>query len=96
MKYCGKILFLKKGYQCSLHCHKVKTETFYVLKGQIKIELMKDGILIDRIMNHGDTQFILPFTYHRFSGIKNSKIIEFSTHDKPTDSYRLEQSKKLC
>jgi len=31
--YCCKILNLKKGYRCSIHYHKDKDETFYVLKG---------------------------------------------------------------
>jgi hypothetical protein len=26
--YCGKRMLLKKGFQCSLHHHKIKDETF--------------------------------------------------------------------
>src|SRR4051812_37450647 len=28
--YCGKHLLLNKGYQCSLHYHKIKDETFHL------------------------------------------------------------------
>jgi hypothetical protein len=28
--YCGKILEIKKGKRCSLHYHKLKTESFYL------------------------------------------------------------------
>lgn len=37
--YCCKHLIFLKGFQCSLHYHKLKDETFYVLKGKIKLEL---------------------------------------------------------
>jgi len=37
-KYCGKLLFFKKGLQCSVHWHKLKTETFYVHnKGRLSV-----------------------------------------------------------
>ena len=29
-KYCGKRLLLNRGYQCSVHYHKIKEETFYI------------------------------------------------------------------
>jgi quercetin dioxygenase-like cupin family protein len=36
-KYCGKLLFFVKGLACSLHYHKLKTETFYLHKGKLEI-----------------------------------------------------------
>jgi len=87
--YCGKLLNIKKGHQCSLHFHINKNETFYLLKGKIKIEYNKKK----KIMNPGDVQHIKPWMNHRFTGLKDSIIIEFSTHHKNSDSYRLEESK---
>ena len=29
-KYCGKLLFIVKGKQCSWHFHKLKDEVFFV------------------------------------------------------------------
>src|SRR5262245_29413199 len=40
-KYCGKVLILKKGKRCSLHFHVKKTETFYVQKGKVQMELQQ-------------------------------------------------------
>src|SRR5216684_4232866 len=40
-KYCMKILTLKAGYQSSLHMHKVKVETFLVVSGAVKLEVIK-------------------------------------------------------
>ena len=38
-EYCGKKLVLKKGFRCSMHFHKIKDETFYVISGKVLIEL---------------------------------------------------------
>lgn len=84
--YCGKFLYLKKGKRCSLHYHKNKDETFYVLEGEI---LMEAGDK-EKVMKKGDIQHITPMTKHRFSGLKDSVIIEFSTHHEEDDSYRVE------
>jgi len=36
-KYCGKLLYVVKGKNTSLHYHKVKDETFYVHSGKLKV-----------------------------------------------------------
>ena len=36
-KYCGKLLFIVKGKQCSWHFHKLKDEVFFVQSGKIKL-----------------------------------------------------------
>jgi mannose-6-phosphate isomerase-like protein (cupin superfamily) len=89
--YCGKILILKKGYRCSLHAHYLKKESFFCLSGKIKIEIndfyynINEGMSID----------IPVGAYHRFTGLEDSQIIEFSTHHEDSDSYRLEPSGKV-
>jgi len=84
--YCGKFLYLTKGKRCSLHYHKNKDETFYVLRGKVLMEVDDR----EKIMKKGDIQHITPLTKHRFSGLENSVIIEFSTHHEDSDSYRIE------
>lgn len=37
----GKILTLKKGFRCSLHTHKIKDETFYILDGEVLMEVFE-------------------------------------------------------
>lgn len=90
-KYCGKLLFLKKGFRCSLHYHKKKDETFYIISGEVWIEVGKT----EWLMKPGDVQHIPPNTLHRFTGITDAEIIEFSTHHLDSDSYRKELSGKV-
>lgn len=89
-KYCGKILNLKKGFRCSIHYHKNKHETFYILAGKVLMELF-DGRGIRekiRVRPIGEVQVIEPGQKHRFTGMDDSRIIEFSTHHEESDSYR--------
>lgn len=90
-KYCGKILTLKKGYRCSLHCHKIKDETFYILDGKVLMEIGSQA----RTMKDGEVVHILPNMYHRFTGLEDSRIIEISTQHFDDDSYRKELSGKV-
>jgi len=83
-EYCGKILNLKKGFGCSYHFHKNKNETFFVLSGKMLLELEGKK----KIMQTGDSQLVLPMQKHRFIGLTDTKIIEFSTHHEDSDSYR--------
>ena len=87
-KYCGKIMYLNKGYRCSYHYHKLKDETFYILKGKV---LMKVGGK-KTIMKEGDSIHILPGMKHSFAGLKDSEILEISTQHFENDSYRDNES----
>ncbi len=89
--YCGKSLLLRKGYRCSLHYHKNKDETFYVTKGKVLMEVDDEEF----VMVPGQAIRITPNTLHRFTGLKYSLIIEFSTHHEESDSYRKEASCKM-
>lgn len=89
--YCGKKLILKKGFRCSMHYHKLKDETFYVLSGKVLIELgMKKQVMLP-----GDSIWIPPGARHRFTGLEDSEIMEFSTHHEDSDSYRETESGKV-
>ena len=35
--YCGKLLSFDKGKKCSFHYHKIKTETFYLQSGLVRL-----------------------------------------------------------
>jgi mannose-6-phosphate isomerase-like protein (cupin superfamily) len=87
-EYCGKKLILKKGFRCSLHFHKRKDEVFYLIKGRVLLEVGESEV----VMLPGDHHHIAPGTVHRFSGLEDSEIIEFSTHHEDSDSHRIEPS----
>ena len=85
-EYCGKKLVLKKGYRCSLHLHKDKDEVFYLVSGRVYLELGDAA----RVMEPGDHQHVPPGVEHRFWGLEDSEIFEFSSHHEDADSYRVE------
>lgn len=87
-EYCGKKLVLNEGFCCSLHYHKIKDETFYIASGKVGFQLNDEHF----ILTPGDSLLISPGTKHRFYGLENSEIFEFSTHHMEDDSYRDEES----
>jgi mannose-6-phosphate isomerase-like protein (cupin superfamily) len=89
--YCGKKLLLKRGFRCSVHRHPVKDETFHLEKGLVWLELDGKG----RLLRPGDTVHIPPRTPHRFSGLEESVILEFSTHHEDEDCVRDEPSGRI-
>lgn len=94
-KYCGKKLVLKKGFRCSMHKHDIKDETFYMLSGKVLMETDYLGKKENRIMTVGDIIHIKIGMWHRFSGITDSEIMEFSTFHMEKDSIRRESSGKI-
>jgi len=93
--YCGKKLVIKQGYRCSMHYHKIKDETFYVLSGKILLETEYKGKKKRVLMVPGDVVHIKPSMWHRFTGIIDSEFIEFSTFHMEEDSYRRSSSEEV-
>ena len=60
--YCGKYLFVFDGQECPTHSHRVKHETFFVLKGQLRVIL--DGTPM--MLRSGDVLPVLPRRKHSF------------------------------
>ena len=71
-----------------MHHHRIKDETFYINKGRVLMEV--DGETL--ILKKGESLLIKPYIKHRFTGIEESEIFEFSTHHEDSDSYRDEIS----
>jgi len=92
-KYCCKQLVINKGFQCSLHYHKLKDEMFFLTKGHVRLEL-GDEIMFLREGNFVRVPVGIP---HRFRGLEDSILIEVSTHHEEEDSYRIkgEESRKV-
>jgi len=94
--YCGKKLILKKGKRCSLHYHPQKTETFYVQSGKVQMELKHpDGTEEKLVLEAGDSVHLPARTIHRFTGIEDSEIFEFSTPHSDEDVVRIESGDTL-
>jgi len=81
--YCGKYLFLFDTQQCPFHSHRQKHETFFVVKGTVRM-IANDS---ERIMNTGDVLIMPPGDIHSFYGIGNALILEISTPCLLDDNY---------
>ena len=80
--YCGKFMFLFSGQTCPMHHHRVKHETFFVVKGRIEMELA--GRIFT--MGMGDTCVVNQNAHHRFTALEDSLVLECSKPDLVEDS----------
>ena len=87
--YCGKMLVLKKGAQCSLHYHPKKRETFCVLEGKIRLNVNSEKYTMS---STSDPITIEPNEPHMFYGIQRSEILEVSTPHSDDDVVRMSES----
>lgn len=90
-EYCGKLLRIDAGMQCSLHCHHRKKETFYVQEGPIFMQIGSARLTAIR----GERFTILPGTRHRFGSVHGGSMIEISMFHDDTDVERFEESGPL-
>lgn len=92
-KYCGKLLcFAKKGNKFSMHFHREKDETWFVLKGSFKLRVINTDNAQTHvgILNTGDTWRNPPLLPHQLVALEDdSVIIEVSTPDSVEDNYRV-------
>lgn len=91
-KYAGKLLFFNEGGKSSMHFHKDKDETWYVLKGKFELTYIKtkNAHRETIILKEGDVWRNKPLFPHSLYCIEDGCIIEFSTEDKKDDNYRIE------
>jgi len=82
-EYCSKWLTLLPGQECPTHYHKIKKETFFVLRGEV--ELIADGEAV--ALEAGARYTIRPGVRHSFGSPGGAVIEEVSTHDENSDSY---------
>lgn len=97
-KYCMKVLAINPGWQCSLHMHPIKDETFFVLEGLVNLEVVDaDGEVQTVQLGEGDTYWLVPETYHRFSSATDERalVMEVSTTHSDDDVVRKEDSRPL-
>jgi D-lyxose ketol-isomerase len=82
--YCGKFLYLFDGQRCPLHYHKIKDETFFVVKGTFAMEV--EGA--SRMLQEGDTYKMAPGWKHTFAAEGGpALILEVSLPSLPEDNF---------
>ena len=91
--YCGKMMvFTKKGNKFSMHFHKDKDESWYVLNGSFTLHTLdtKTADMDTTILTKGETWRNEPLLPHQLIAMEdNSIIIEVSTPDSVEDNYRI-------
>ncbi|MDQ3668768.1 MAG: cupin domain-containing protein [Actinomycetota bacterium] len=89
-RYCGKVLFVRKGEQLSLQFHHQKDEVVYVHEGRIELEIGDPGRPPDtEIVGPGQAFHITPGAVHRWRALEDSLLLEVSSPE-VDDVVRLE------
>ena len=89
--YCGKMLNFNSGSCCSMHFHKEKDETWYVLNGKFTVRYIdtETAKTHEAELNPGDVWHNKPLLPHQVVCIEQGTIIEVSTPDSIEDNYRV-------
>lgn len=92
-KYCGKFLFLFKNQRCPRHYHKMKDETFYIVRGNVEMEAGRKRFR----MPAGATFKMKPGVRHTFRAVGDpALVLEVSlpsvAHDNIFDDKRIGQN----
>jgi mannose-6-phosphate isomerase-like protein (cupin superfamily) len=91
-QYCGKILEIRKGKRCSLHFHKLKTESFYLRSGHLRLrvkESASSAVVREFDLYEGECMDVSPGLVHQMEALEDSELFEFSTQHFESDSYRI-------
>jgi len=92
--YCGKILEIAKGKRCSLHFHKLKTESFYLRAGRLRIRVKESAeaaTIREFELLEGQCMDVPVGLVHQMEALEDSELYEFSTQHFDSDSHRVEK-----
>ena len=79
-RYCGKLLFIRKGEQLSLQLHRRKDEVIYVHEGTIELEIRADDGGEEReVVGPGHAFRLRPGVVHRWAALEDAVVLEVST-----------------
>ena len=81
--YCGKYLFVFDGQTCPEHRHRVKHETFFILKGRVRMFFSGKELIMDQ----GDVLPVPSEKPHSFTGLGPALLLELSTPCEIEDNY---------
>lgn len=90
--YCGKILYIKEGHSTSMHFHAKKHETFYILEGTLRVDIIDTSTTeIDiRTVKTGESFVMERNCPHKLIAQDGPvKFVEISTFHEDSDSYRV-------
>jgi mannose-6-phosphate isomerase len=79
-RYCGKVIFVRKGEELSLQFHREKDEVVYLHEGRIELEVGEPGRPLDvEVVTPGRAYRLRPGVVHRWRALEDSVVLEVST-----------------
>lgn len=81
--YCGKFLFVFDGQTCPLHQHRAKYETFFIVKGKVRMRFAGKS----KLMKEGNVLPVPTGRLHSFTGIGPALLLEISMPCDISDNY---------
>jgi quercetin dioxygenase-like cupin family protein len=89
--YCGKLMHFDTGAKFSMHFHREKDESWYVLSGKFTVRYINtaDASVHETELNAGDTWHNAPLLPHQLICVEAGTVIEVSTADSVEDNYRV-------
>lgn len=78
-RYVGKILHINRGESLSLQYHEQKEETLYVVSGELRLTIEKDGDRRVLPLRKGESFHIPPRLIHRMEAVQDCDVAEVST-----------------
>jgi mannose-6-phosphate isomerase-like protein (cupin superfamily) len=90
--YCGKILEIRRGKRCSFHFHRLKTESFFLRAGRLKVRVKESpeaSVIEEFELEAGECMDVTPGLVHQMEALEDAELYEFSTEHFDSDSHRL-------
>ena len=90
-KYCGKMLHFTRDKKFSMHFHKEKEETWFVISGKFLVRSIDttDASVHEQILEPGDVWHNPALLPHQLYCMEEGVICEVSTPDSVEDNYRV-------
>ena len=90
-KYCCKFLNFDNKSKFSMHFHKIKDETWHILKGNFKFKWINtnNADIIEEELKEGDTVRIPTGLIHQLEVMGTGQVLEVSTQHLNEDNYRV-------
>jgi mannose-6-phosphate isomerase-like protein (cupin superfamily) len=90
-KYCGKLMKFNAGAKFSMHFHREKDESWYILDGEFLVHWINtdNASITTEKLTAGDTWRNKPLLPHQIECLHEGTIVEVSTPDSVEDNYRV-------
>ena len=69
-------LKINKGGYCSEHYHKRKSNTFFVVIGNLAIKIWRNGSVDETVLWPGESSKVEPGVYHQFRALTDVECLE--------------------